>query len=161
MGYLGATLIQVFTRARVEWTCHSEMLQWLIWETGLASANNVTHRKRAEDFGILKKSVSGIETCLGRRRLAFACSRRPWAGVAWDRCRWKSQNGKNVNLSPYVEEPLNSKLIKCFVPELSSLTCFSCFEIPVFYVIYIYEHYMSISHIHIGLWYTYRLHIQT
>ena len=34
--------------------------------------------------------------------------------------RWKSQNRKNVYLSPYVEEPLNSKVIKSFVPELRS-----------------------------------------
>ena len=39
----------------------------------------------------------------------------------------------------YVEEPLNSKVIKSFVPELRSRKCFSCFEIPMFYVyIYIY-----------------------
>ena len=37
-------------------------------------------------------------------------------------------------LSPYVEEPLNSKIIKSFVPELRSHKCFSCFEIPLFYV---------------------------
>ncbi len=48
---------------------------------------------------------------------------------------------------PYVEEPLHSKVIKSFVPELRSRKCFSCFEIPMFYVIYIYEHYMSISHV--------------
>ena len=40
-------------------------------------------------------------------------------------------------LSPYVEKPLNSKIIKSFVPELRSRKCFSCFEIPMFYV-YIY-----------------------
>ena len=43
--------------------------------------------------------------------------------------RWKSQNRKNVYLSPYVEEPLNSKVLKSFVPELRSRKCFSCFEI--------------------------------
>ena len=52
----------------------------------------------------------------------------------WGRGRWKSQNRKNVYLSPYVEEPLNSKIIKNFVPELRSRKCFSCFEIPMFYV---------------------------
>ena len=78
---------------------------------------------------------SWVETCLGR-----------WGGV-----RWKSQNRKNVYLSPYVEEPLNSMVIKSFIPELRSRKCFSCFEIPMFYVyIYIYEHYMSISHIAIS-----------
>ena len=38
--------------------------------------------------------------------------------------RWKSQNRKNVYLSPYVEEPLNSKVIKSLVPELRSRKCF-------------------------------------
>ena len=63
-------------------------------------------------------------------------------------CRGKSQNRKNVYLSPYVEEPLNSKVIKSFVPELRSRKCFSCFEIPMVhvYVIYlhVYEHFMNI-----------------
>ena len=61
---------------------------------------------------------------------------------------WKSQNRKIVPFSPYVEKPLNSKVIKSFVPELRSRKCFSCFEIPLFYV-YIYEHPMYISHIHV------------
>ena len=52
------------------------------WETGLASANDVTHRKRVEDFGNLKK----VELRTGHRtkRLTFACSQRPWVGVARD-----------------------------------------------------------------------------
>ena len=32
---------------------------------------------------------------------------------------------------PYVEKPLNSKVIKSFVPELRSRKCFSCFGIPM------------------------------
>ena len=67
--------------------------------------------------------------------MTFVCSRRPCdacACVVGD--RWKSQNRKNVYLSPYVEEPLNSKVIISFVPELRSRKCFSCFEIPMFYV---------------------------
>ena len=69
--------------------------------------------------------------------------------------RWKSQNIKIVPLSPYVEKPLNSKVIKSFVPELRNRKCFSCFEIPMFYVIYYehYEHPMYISHSRIWLWY--------
>ena len=47
---------------------------------------------------------------------------------------WKSQNRKNVYLSSHVEDPLNSKVIKSFVPELRSRKCFSCFGIPMFYV---------------------------
>ena len=58
--------------------------------------------------------------------------------------RWKSQNRKNMYLSPYVEEPLNSKVIKIFVPELRSRKCFSCFEIPMFYLYGHYEHFMNI-----------------
>ena len=60
--------------------------------------------------------------------------------------RWKSQNRKNVYLSPYVEEPLNSKVIKSFVPELRSRKCFG---IPMFYVYvkYVYEHFMDIMSI--------------
>ena len=50
---------------------------------------------------------------------------------------------------PYVEEPLNSKVIKSFVPELRSRKCFSCFEIPMFHVyIYIYMNILIyVSHI--------------
>ena len=67
--------------------------------------------------------------------MTFACSPRPWAGVARDGVgRWKSQNRKNVYLSPYVEDLLNSKVIKSFVPEVRVRKCFSCFEIPMFYV---------------------------
>ena len=40
------------------------------WETGLRSANNVTHRKPAEDFGNLKK-VSRVETRHRTRRVEF------------------------------------------------------------------------------------------
>ena len=114
------------------------------WETGIGSANDVTHRKRAKDLGRFEK-VSSVESCLGRRRLTFACSRRPWAGVARDGGgggRWKSQNRKNVYLSPYVEEPLNSKVIKIFVPELRSRKCFSCFEIPMFYIYMLWTLYV-------------------
>ena len=37
-------------------------------------------------------------------------------------------------LSPYVEEPLNSKVIKRFVPELRSRYVFFEFRDPMFYV---------------------------
>ena len=58
---------------------------------------------------------------------ATGAARQEWG-------RWKSKNRKNVYLSPYVEEALNSKVIKSFVPELRSRKCFSCFGIPMFYV---------------------------
>ena len=86
-------------------------------------------------LGNLKKSVSCVESCLGRRRLAFACSQRPWAGVVEDGGGADEKARiERMCLSPYVEEPLNSKVIKSFVAELRSRKCFSCFEIPMFYV---------------------------
>ena len=57
--------------------------------------------------------------------------------------RWIGRNRKIVPLSSYVEEPLNSKVIKSFVPEQRSRKCFSCFEIPMYIYIYIYI-YMNI-----------------
>ena len=90
--------------------------------------NDVMHRKRVRR--IFGKSLE-LSFCLGRRRLTFACSPRPGGG-----CRtWFGTDGKvrieRWHLSPYVEKPLNSKVIKCFVPELRSCMCFSCFGIPM------------------------------
>ena len=113
--------------------CHNS----LRWETGLQSAGDIMHRKRAEDLSNLKK-VSRIETRHRMSRVDFrllaealgrCCTK--WGG------REKSQLRKIVPRSPYVEEPLNSKVIKSFVTEQRSRKCFSCFEIPMFYVIYI------------------------
>ena len=100
-------------------------------------------------WGDLKKSVSWVESCLGIRRLAFAYSRRPCDGCTWDGGgggRWKALNRKNVYLSPYVEEPLNSKVIKSFVPELRSRKCFSCFENPMFYVYMLWTFYVHFTY---------------
>ena len=148
MGYLGATLTQVFTRAlsgRVTQRCHDSADGKRSYRVRVTSRTGSSRRV----LGILKKSVSRVGSCRRRRRLAFACSRRPRAGVARDGVggRWKGQNRKNVYLSPYVEEPLNSKVIKSFVPEPRSRKCFSCFKIPMFYVMYIcYEQSMYVSH---------------
>ena len=75
-------------------------------------------------LGILNK-VSWVESCLGRRRLTF--------GLAESRriCALRApheMNRKNVYLSPYVKEPLNSKVIKSFVPELRSRYVFFVFR---------------------------------
>ena len=111
---------------------------------------------RAEDLGDFEK-VSWVEFCLGRRRLAFACSPKPgqWPYGGCHKCcggsRRKSQNRKNVYLSPYVEEPLNSKVIKSFVPELRSCKCFSCFEIPMFYVYMLWTFYVRFPYSCMGM----------
>ena len=59
---------------------------------------------------------------------ALQAPRVSWV-ESW-RCK-SSQHRKIVPLSPYVEKPFNSKVIKSFVPDLSSRKCFSCFGIPM------------------------------
>ena len=128
-----------------KWKSDRKVDQWIWMTSSEARAQRI--------LGILKKSVSRVESCLGRRRLTFACSQRPWAGVARDGgggVRWKIQNRKNVYLSPYVEETLNSKVIKSFVPKLRSRKCFSCFEIPMFYV-YIWTLYVHFAYPYLAM----------
>ena len=128
------TCVHALTQSRrVTQRCHNSPR----WETGLQSSNDITHQKRSEDLGGFCKG-QWVE-------LRYASEKDGWLSVARE-ALGKSQHRKIVPLSPYVEEPLNSKVIKSFVPEQRSRMCFSCFEIPMFYV-YIYEHYMSISHI--------------
>ena len=103
-------------------------------------------------FGILEKSVSWVETRHQMRRVDFRGSQRPDEFARYGRStrwvgRWKSQNRKNVFLSLYVKEPLNSKVIKSFVPELRSRKCFSCFGIPMFYVYMLWTFYVCFTHI--------------
>ena len=113
---------------------------------------------RAEDFGNFEESQLSWELDSEREGSTF--------GARWDQTnlrvtgatrdgggRWKSQNRKNVYLSPYVEEPLNSKVIKSFVPELRSRKCFSCFGIPMFYAYMLWTFYVRFTHIRIWLWY--------
>ena len=101
------------------------------------------HAPEAKDFGRFWKSQLGeLRTGHRTRRVDFRLfaealgrCRTRWGGI------WKSQNRKNVYLSPYVEEPLNSKVIKkSFVPELRSRKCFrvSRFLCSVYIYIYIY-----------------------
>ena len=155
MGYLGATLTLVFTRTRrrsgrVTQRCHNSPR----WETGIQSVDDVTHRKRGEDFGRFWKSqfvelrpASAEDGWLSLAREALWRVRHDMGG------RWKGQNRKIEPLSPYVEKPLNSKVIKSFVPELKSRVfrvsrslCSMC----IYIYIYIYEHtfreFMYIGH---------------
>ena len=109
------------------------------------------HRKRARG-GFWKSLSVELSPDSGDDWLAFAFSRRPWAGVARDgRGRLKSQNWKNVYLSPYVEEPLKSKVINSFVPEQRIRKCFSCFEIAMFYVIYIWTFHVRFTHSYLAM----------
>ena len=58
-------------------------------------------------------------------------------------------------LSPYVEEPLNSKVIKCFVRELRSRKCFSCFGIPMLSMYVRYGHYQRFAYRYEYVYFTY------
>ena len=64
-------------------------------------------------------------------------------------------------LSPCVEDPLESKVIKSFVPELRSRKCFSCFGIPM---LSIYGHYERFAYRYEYVYFTHScmtmLHIQ-
>ena len=89
--------------------------------------------------GILKKLIE-LRTRHRTRRVDFRVTQRAdeftryGRRTRWGGGRWKSQNRKTVYISPYVEEPLNSRVTKSFVPELRKRKCFSCCEIPMFYV---------------------------
>ena len=115
-------------------------------------ANDVMHRKRAEDWGIRRKFVE-LRTGHRTRGVDFGL---PTEGLGrcytrWRGGRWNGQNRKIVPPSPYVKKPLNSKVIKSFVPELRSRKCFSCFKIPMFYVIYIWTLYVHFAYPHLAM----------
>ena len=86
------------------------------------------HRTRRVDFRSLAEDLGRCHTRSG------------WG-------RWKSQNRKNVYLFPYVEEPLNSKVKKNFVPELRIRYVF--FEFRVSYVISLWTFNVRFTHSHI------------
>ena len=105
-----------------------------------------TGSMRRRFWGIWEKSLSWV---LPRRKKVDFRSLTRWglvsgAHVVWG--RWKSQ----VYLSPYVKKPLNSKVIKSFVPELKSHKCFSCFGIPMFYVYVLWTFYVRFTYLYHG-----------
>ena len=116
------------------------------------------HWKRAEDLGRFEKvSLLSWELDSEWEGSTFGARRSQTnlraTGTAWDRGggRWKSQNRKNVYLSPYVKEPLHSKVIKkkfCTWTKKSS-SFFSCFGIPMFYGYMLWTLYVRFTHSHI------------
>ena len=107
---------------------------WEIWKSQLVDLRT-GHRTRRVNFRGLQRPDQ------------FAHYRRH---MRWRGGRWKSQNRKNVHLSPYGEEPLNSKVIKSFIPELRSCKCYSCFEIPMFYVYMLWTFYVCFAYSYHG-----------
>ena len=141
---------------RVSQRCHNSPR----WETG---ATECGWRHAPETRGwfweILKKSVRRVETRHQTRRVDFRllaealgrCRTRCWVG------RWKSQNRKIVPLSPYVEEPLNSKVIKVSYLNWEVVSVFRVlrFLCSMLYIyIYIWTFYVHFTHSRIWLWYT-------
>ena len=134
------------------------------WETGVTEWGWCHAPEARGGFSeILKKSVSWDETCLGERRLVFACSQRPlwWVphvlGGADEKTRierlclslslcWKTFKLKgNKKLRTWTE-----KLLRVF-----RILRFLCS------VLYIYEHYMSISHMAVSGYGTMSLYWET
>ena len=101
-------------------------------------------------FGeILKKSVSWDETCVGGRRLVFACSQRPLWRVP-HMLGWGAEEKARIERMcislPYVET-FNSKVIKGFVPEQRSRYVF--FEFRDSYVLSLWTFDVRFTHSHI------------
>ena len=98
---------------------------------------------------IWEKSVE-LSLAVRRRRVTFASSPKPGQWPCGGCRTWWGAYGKasieRWYLSPYVEEPLNSKVIKGFVPELRSRKCFSCFGIPMFYVYMLWTFYVRFAY---------------
>ena len=78
----------------------------------------------------------------------FSLARGDLCGGGADK---KSQNRKIVPLSPYVEEPLNSKIIKSFVPEQRSRQVFFVFRDS--YVLSLWRFDVHFPYSCIWLWY--------
>ena len=94
-----------------------------------------TGSTRAEDLGILKKLVE----------LSSASEEDGWLllarwGLGWVPHDMEAERDEKARIERMCisllmsKKPLNSKVIKSFVPELRSRKCFSCFEFPMFYV---------------------------
>ena len=103
--------------------------------------SNVTHRKR----GLRSEKSQLVEFLPGKKKVDFRGSSWPDEFVCYGRCALVGLRaddvkavcikGLCVSLSPYVEKPFNSKVIKSFVPELRSRQVFFVFRDS--YVIYI------------------------
>ena len=114
--------------------------------------SDVTHRKRRLRFEksqwVELSSVSEEEGWL-----LLARSPRPCGGCH----TWFGADGKVVierwYHSPYIEKPLNSKVIKSFVPELRSRKCF-CVSGFLCSMYICYEDSRYISYIHVWLCYS-------
>ena len=106
-----------------------------------------------EDFGRFEKVSSWVLRSEEEGWLSLARSGL-MAGAT--RVGWGADGKASIErlcLSPSVEKPFNSKVIKSFVPELRRRKCFSCFGIPMlrtFYVRFAYPYHVYVIFCHIG-----------
>ena len=113
----------------------------------LRDVNDVMHRKHGLRYE--KKSVSWDWNLGEVRRI---CAQRA------PHVMGEGADGKvsieRLCLSPYVEKPFNSEVIKhFFVPQLRSRKCF-CVSGCLCYIWTFNEHYIYVSHIHVWVCYT-------
>ena len=107
---------------------------------GLHSASDVTHQKRAEDLGKFSKS-QWVENWTLNETVDFRLLAETFvAGTTRvvGGCRWESQSRKIVPLSLCRKtfKLKGNKKVSYLNREV--VTCFPNFEIPMFYVIYVY-----------------------
>ena len=116
--------------------------------------NDVMYRKRAwRIWGILKRQLSW-ELDREREGSTFGAQwldefARYGRRTRWGLAGWLADGKASIErlcLSPYVEKPFNSKVIKSFVPELRSRKCFSCFGIHLFYVYMLWTLYVCFTY---------------
>ena len=132
--------------ADVSQRCHNS----LHWKRGYGVWVTSRTGRARRILGIWRK-LSRVETRQQTRRLTFACLWRPlWRvpHVLGARADEKTRI-ERLRLSHHVKEPLNSKVIKSFVPELRSRKRFSYFEIPMFYVLSLWTFDVRFTHSHI------------
>ena len=144
------TWAQVLTRARGGCVIHrcqnkNPLGMWMTSCTGSARGGFGTFEKVIWVENETPNEKSRLSGLAKARRICALRAPHEMVGMG----RWKSQNRKNVYLSPYVEKPLNSKVIKSFVPELRSRECLSCFGILMFYVYMLWTFYVRFTHIRI------------
>ena len=103
----------------------------------LGDVNNVMHGKRARRiWGWFEKSQL-VESCRPKKKGGF----RLLTVALWRVRTWFGADGKVSRerryFSPYVEKPLNSKVIKSFVPELRRRKSFFVFRDSYVLCIYV------------------------
>ena len=117
-------------------------------------------RVRAEHFGWFWKSQLAEKRPSSGEDGWFSLARWDLCGgchTCWWGDRWKSQNRKIVPLPLYDEKPLNSKVIKGFVPELRSRYVF--FEFRDSYILSSWTLDVRFTHCHIMVMVEFYLHL--